>query len=91
MEYEWDENKAAANLSKHGVSFNEAKTVFEDTFCAVFDDPIHSLFEEDRSIIIGESSRKRTLIVAFTERDNVFRLISARKATRKEIKDYEEG
>ena len=90
MEFEWDENKAAANLSKHGVSFNEAKTVFEDTLYVIFDDPMHSS-EEQRYLIIGESARKRILMVAFTERDNVIRLISARKATRREIENYEEG
>ena len=90
MEFEWDENKAAANLSKHGVSFNEAKTVFEDTLYVIFDDPMHSS-EEQRYLIIGESARKRILMVAFTERDNVIRLISARKAIRREIENYEEG
>lgn len=90
MEFEWDENKAAANLSKHEVSFNEAKTVFEDPLFVIFYDPIHSS-EEQRYIIIGQSDRKRVLIVAFTERGNVIRLISARKATRKEREDYEEG
>lgn len=90
MEFEWDESKDAANLSKHGVSFNEAKTVFEDTLYVIFYDPNHSVSEQ-RYIIIGESVQKRILIVAFTERDNVIRLISARKATRREREDYEEG
>ena len=90
MDFEWDANKDVANLSKHGVSFNEAKTVFEDTLYIIFHDPIHSS-EEQRYLIIGESARKRILMVTFTERGNVIRLISARKATRKEIKDYEEG
>ena len=90
MEFEWDESKAAANLSKHDVSFNEAKTVFQDTLYIIFDDPNHSNFEQ-RYIIIGESAQKRILMVAFTERDSITRLISARKATRKEREDYEEG
>ena len=72
------------------MSFNEAKTVFEDTLYVIFDDPMHSS-EEQRYLIIGESARKRILMVAFTERDNVIRLISARKATRREIENYEEG
>ena len=89
MEFEWDENKDAMNLSKHGVSFDEAKTVFEDTLYVIFDDSIHSS-EEQRYLIIGESVQKRILMVAFAERGNVTRLISARKATRKERTDYEE-
>lgn len=90
MEFKWDDSKAAANLSKHGVSFNEAKTVFKDTLHVIFYDPNHSVSEQ-RYIIIGESEQKRILMVAFTERDSITRLISARKATRKERKDYEEG
>ena len=58
MDFEWDENRAAANLSKHGVSFNEAKTVFKDPLFAVFDDPNHS-FEEERYLIIGLSAQRR--------------------------------
>ncbi len=90
MEFEWDKSKDAGNLSKHGVSFNEAKTVFEDTLYIIFDDPNHS-YSEQRYIIIGESVQQRILMVAFTERDSKTRLISARKATRKEREDYEEG
>lgn len=90
MDFEWDKNKDAANLSKHGVSFNEAKTVFEDPLFVVFDDPSHSI-EEERYLIIGRSAQKRILMVAYTERGNVTRLISARRATPKERKYYEEG
>lgn len=89
MEFEWDENKDTTNISKHGVSFDEAKTVFEDPLYVIFYDPIHS-FEEQRYLIIGRSSRKRILMVAFTERGTAIRLISARKATPKEREDYEE-
>ena len=90
MEFEWDKNIAAANFSKHGVSFDEAKTVFEDAFYLVYDDPDHSNYE-DRSIIIGESANWRLLMVSYTERGNVTRLISAREAAPKEKQGYHEG
>ena len=89
MEFEWDENKAEANLSKHGVSFDEAKTVFDDPLYIDFYDPDHS-DDEDRYIIIGESQQRRLLIVSYTERDRQTRLISAREVTRREREDYEE-
>jgi uncharacterized protein len=90
MNFEWDENKAARNLSKHGVSFEEAKTVFDDPLYVDFYDPDHS-DEEDRYIIVGESRRSRLLIVSYTERGKTIRLISAREVTRKEREVYEEG
>ena len=89
MEFEWDENKAEANLSKHGVSFDEAKTVFDDPLYIDFYDPDHS-DDENRYIIIGESQQRRLLIVSYTERDRQTRLISAREVTRREGEDYEE-
>ena len=90
MEFEWDENKATANRSDHGVTFGEAKTVFEDPFYVVFDDPDHS-YDEHRYIIVGRSKLGRLLIVSYTEREDATRLISARKTTRRERQDYEEG
>ncbi len=90
MEFEWDENKAKANLSKHRVSFNEAKTVFDDLLYIDFYDPDYS-DDEDRYIIIGGSQQRRLLIVSYTERENKIRLISARKVTKREREDYEEG
>jgi uncharacterized DUF497 family protein len=90
MEFEWDESKAAANLSKHGVSFDEAKTVFDDPLYVDFYDPDHS-YDEHRYIIVGQSRQGRVLIVSDTERDDVIRLISAREATRRERETYEEG
>lgn len=90
MEFTWDEEKAKANLSKHGVGFNEAKTVFDDPFYIDFYDPDHS-DNEYRYIIIGESQHGRLLIVAYTERAETTRLISAREATTIERKAYEEG
>jgi uncharacterized DUF497 family protein len=89
MEYEWDENKAAANLSKHGVSFEEAKTVFDDPLYVDFYDPDHS-YGEHRFILLGESAQKRVLFVSYIERNNSFRLISAREATPSERKVYEQ-
>ena len=90
MEFEWDEDKAAANIRKHGVSFAEAATEFENPLAFIFDDLVHSQ-EEVREIIIGHSQQDRLLLVCFTERARVIRLISARKATKKERKDYEEN
>ena len=90
MNFEWDENKAARNMSKHGVSFEEAKTVFDDPLYVDFYDPDHS-DEEDRYIIVGESHRGRLLIASYTERGKTIRFISAREVTRKEREVYEEG
>jgi len=90
MEFEWDEEKAAANLAKHGVSFEEARTVFDDPLYVDFYDPDHSSGEH-RYIIIGESGHGRLVLVSYTERGDVTRLISAREATRSEREAYEEG
>ncbi|HEU4593668.1 MAG TPA: BrnT family toxin [Pyrinomonadaceae bacterium] len=90
LTFEWDENKAAENLSKHAVSFSEAVSVFEDSLSRTIPDPLHSS-EEDRFVIVGISELQRTLVVVHTYRDNVVRIISARKATTRERKDYEEG
>jgi uncharacterized DUF497 family protein len=90
MEFEWDPEKAAANLSKHGVSFDEAKSVFNDLFCVELFDPDHS-DDENRFLIVGESKEQRRLIVSYTERDNSIRIISARLITPKERRDYEYG
>ena len=89
MEYEWDENKAAANLSKHGVSFVEARTVFDDPLYVDFYDPDHS-HGEYRFIMLGESTQRRLLFVSYMERNNSIRLISAREATLSERKAYEQ-
>ena len=89
MRYHWDATKAASNLAKHGVSFQEAITVFEDPLFVIFADPDHSL-REKRFIIMGESHRQRLLVVAYTERSNEIRLINARKATPQEREVYEE-
>ena len=88
-EFEWDPRKAAANLTKHGVGFDEAVTVFRDPNGRIVTDPRHSVGEE-RLALLGLSERGRLLAVMFTERGNRIRLISARKVTRRERTDYEE-
>ncbi len=90
MGFEWDEEKAAANLAKHGVSFEETKTVFDDPLFVAFYDPDHS-FDEYRYIIIGESQQGRLLLISYAERADATRLISAREATKGERETYEEG
>jgi uncharacterized DUF497 family protein len=90
MQFEWNKNKAVKNLSKHRVSFEEAKTVFDDPLYVDFYDPEHSESEE-RYLIVGESDRGRLLIVSYTERGDVIRLISAREVTQNEREAYEEG
>jgi len=90
LDFEWDDDKAKTNLRKHQVSFAEASTVFADALSLTIPDQEHSE-EEDRFVILGESVRKRLLVVAFTERGDSIRIISARVATRRERKSYEEG
>jgi uncharacterized protein len=90
MKFEWDEGKAERNLLKHGVTFEEAKTVFEDPLYIDFYDPDHSQ-DEERYLIVGISSQRRLLIVSYTERENSTRLISAREVTQAEQEAYEEG
>lgn len=85
----WDERKAARNLKKHQVSFDEAVTVFDDPFFLIAADEDHSI-EEKRFIILGESHDGRLLVVAYAERGKDTRIISAREATSKERKNYEE-
>jgi uncharacterized DUF497 family protein len=89
LRFEWDPAKAASNLRKHGVSFEEASTAFSDEHALLIDDPEHSA-EEDRFILLGLSTTLRLLIVAHSYRrgDDAIRLISARKATRPEKTAY---
>ena len=89
LRFEWDGRKALVNKRKHGVPFEEAETVFSDDFALVIGDPDHS-GEEERFLILGLSSRLRTLVVSqgYLKGGNVIRIISARKATRKERKTY---
>jgi hypothetical protein len=90
MDFEWDKDKATANLKKHKISFDEAKTIFDDQFSITINDPAHS-FEERRYVDIGISSKGNILVVSYTERGTRIRIISCRKATKSERKVYEEG
>jgi uncharacterized DUF497 family protein len=90
LSFEWDHNKARGNLAKHGVSFEEATTVFGDPLSLTISDPAHSQAEL-RFITIGESHKKKLLVVVHTERGDNVRIISARCATRRERKSYEES
>jgi uncharacterized DUF497 family protein len=90
MRFEWDRGKAKSNLSKHGVSFEEAATVFGDPLSLTISDPGHS-DEEDRFVTIGVSSKLRTIVLVHTDRGDHVRIVSARQATTRERKDYEEG
>ena len=86
--FEWDENKADTNLRKHGISFLEALTVFQDESSLTFSDYSHSE-DEERYIDIGRSSKGQILLVVYTERANNIRIISCRKATAAERQTYE--
>jgi|SRR3989344_3374920 len=90
--FEWDTTKAAANLIKHGVSFNEAITVFDDPNRLLLPDPWHSTSEEIRELVIGVSDLGRELLVVYAEREpDTTRVISARRANRRERKRYYEN
>ena len=89
LEFEWDPAKAELNLKEHGISFDEATTVFRDTLSITISDPDHS-DSEDRFIDIGMSHRMQLLVVSYRERKDKIRIISARRATRAERKNYEE-
>lgn len=89
MKFEWDDTKAASNFGKHGVSFQEASTAFGDPFAGTFPDPDHSQGEE-RWLTVGVSVDGRLLVVAHTEHDVTFRIISARVATTHERNCYEQ-
>jgi uncharacterized DUF497 family protein len=92
IDFEWDENKNQTNQEKHRISFEEARTVFDDVEAMVIDDPEHSE-EEDRFIILGFSSKANLLVVChcYRESDTVVRIISARKATKKEMQQYHDS
>jgi len=90
LNFEWDFDKAKANLKKHGVSFDEATTVFIDPFSMTKSDPDHSV-DEQRYIDIGRSDEGRVLVVVYTERGTNIRIISCRKVTNSERKLYEKN
>ena len=89
IEFEWDKRKAAANLKKHGISFEEARTAFFDEFAMVFFDPDHSE-KEDRFLLLGNSYKLDTLVVChcYRESESQIRIISARKANQSEETEY---
>ena len=89
LSFEWDKRKETANIKKHGVSFEEARTTFFDEHAMVFQDPDHSE-DEDRFILLGTSYKLNTLVVChcFREEETIIRIISARKADRDESMEY---
>jgi uncharacterized DUF497 family protein len=89
LQFTWDPAKATANLRKHGVSFEDASTVFRNPLAKVLPDPTHSE-QEQRSLILGHSAGGRLLLVVFTERHDRIRIISAREASARERREYEE-
>ena len=90
MEFEWNEEKALSNFRKHGISFKEAKTIFNDPYALTIPDPRHSILEE-RWVDIGFSNQFRVVYVVYTERQNVTHIIGSRLATPKERKIYEQS
>jgi hypothetical protein len=88
--FEWDEEKAQTNLTKHGISFAEAITVFDDPNCLIMDDPKHSI-SESRFLILRYSIVQRLLLVVHCDRGSTIRIISARLATPSERRNYERG
>ncbi len=86
--FEWDTQKAKTNFEKHGITFDEASTVFKDTLSLTIEDPLHS-YDEERLVLIGMSYKNRLLVVVHTEREESIRIISARKAVKRERKYYE--
>jgi uncharacterized protein len=90
VKFSWDPKKAQSNLRKHGVSFEEALTVFRDPLARIHDDPDHSI-DERREIIVGTSTAGRLILVSFTNRGDTVRLINARESDGAERYDYEEN
>lgn len=89
IEFEWSDEKAARNLRKHGVSFDEAETAFDDPYAYVYEDELHS-DDEPREVLIGYSARNRLLVVSFIQRVfNKIRIITARLASKRETRIYE--
>ncbi len=90
LKFEWDPQKAASNLARHGVPFEEAATVFGDPLGRITSDPRHSV-DEDRFVLLGYSKKQRLLAVMFAECGEAIRIISARQATPRERRNYEQG
>lgn len=90
LNFEWDQNKADSNFKKHGISFEEASTVFGDHLSLTIPDPLHSVGEE-RFMTIGGSHQGRTIVIVHVDKNDIIRIVSARLATKYEKKDYEEN
>ena len=90
LQFEWHSKKALANKRKHGITFEEASTIFGDPVSLTIYDPVHSI-DEVRFITIGTSARNRIIVAVHTYRGSIVRIISARKATGNEIKQYHES
>lgn len=90
LQFEWDSKKAQSNKRKHGITFEEASTIFGDPLSMTIPDPAHSV-GEDRFITVGTSANGKLIVVVHTERDDIIRIISARKATSNETRQYEQG
>ena len=90
LQFEWNITKAQTNKRKHGITFEEASTIFGDPLSITIPDPAHSI-GEDRFITIGTSVNDDLIVVVHTDRDDIIRIISARNATRKERRQYEQG
>ena len=90
LKFEWHDEKAMRNITKHGISFLEATSVFSDSLSLITHDKHHS-YDEDRWTIIGTSNFNTLLVITFTDRQEKIRLISARKATKSERKKYEKN
>ena len=91
IQFEWDERKATGNRRKHGVSFDESATVFSDPLSATIRDPLHPGSGEERFITMGQSSHGKLLVVVHLDTDERIRIISARRATRAERRNYEKA
>ena len=90
LSFEWDSRKARSNKKKHGITFEEASTVFGDILSITIDDHGHSV-GEDRFVTVGTSVNDRLIVVVHTEHDDIIRIVSARKAARHERKQYEQA
>ena len=90
LQFEWDSKKARVNRRKHGITFEEASTIFDDPLSITIHDPARSV-GEDRFVTIGTSAKGRTIVAVHTERGDTIRIITARNATRSENKQYEQG
>jgi len=90
LRFEWDSKKALSNKRRHGITFEEASTIFGDPLSITVHDPAHSI-GEDRFITIGASVNNKLIVVVHTDRNDIIRIIGARKATRNERRQYEQG